>query len=554
MNGTATFAQTSGAGTSVIRSTGTLAQSGSVTLSAGNQTFNVNNGSAGVDLNVRAAITGSGRLVKSGAGTMQISATNSYSGGTTVAGGFLNIAADGQLGSAPGSLDSGNIILDGGTLRTGTQINSVSLTNAGTGYTSFPTLTIGGAGADSLAASANVLARISSIAVTSGGGNYVNQSSAPAANTAGTFVDIVGGGGTGATAFATVSGGVVTGITVTNVGSGYTSMPTIHISSTISGGNLAGSGATAQVSGITLHSIALNDGGFDYTTPTISLTGGGGSGATGSASSSPNLTLNSNRGVSLTAAGGTLYQTNGTTFTIGGPISSTGSGTLTKSGPGTLILTGVNTYTGATIASNGLLAVTGATAKLGSGNVTVQDAGIGAGAGLLIQTGVANAIDDGATLSLLGGGAANVADAGFAFLEAGIDEGVGSLLLGGMAQANGITYGSTTSSALFQSDEYFGGSGLVSVGLPGDFNDDNSVDAADYATWRTSPSAFAGSAGYDLWRANFGNTGPGTGGGASTGSAAVPEPSSLMLALATLGWMISVVRGRRQHCVNGRLP
>ncbi len=362
MGGDATFAQTGGVGTSVIRSTGSLAQAGSISLSAGNRTFTVNNGSAAVDLNVRAGMTGAGRLVKSGAGTMQLSATNTYSGGTTITSGVLQIAADDRLGAVPGSPQSDNIILDGGTLHTGAQINSASLTSPGSGYTSFPTLTIGGGGANVLAASANVLAGINSIAVTTGGSGYVNQTpvSPPAANTAGTFVDIVGGGGTGATAYASVVGGVVTGITIANPGSGYTSMPTIHISSTAISG-VAGSGAAANVSGITLQSIALNHGGFDYTAPTISLTGGGASGATASATSAPNLTLNSNRGIELTANGGTLHQTAGTTFTVGGPIS--GNGTLTKSGPGTLSLSNDNTYTGATTISSGTL-------QIGSGGTT----------------------------------------------------------------------------------------------------------------------------------------------------------------------------------------
>ena len=213
-----------------------------------------------------------------------------------------------------------------------------------------------------------MLANIGTIAVTNGGSGYVNQSPAspPTANTAGTFVDIVGGGGSGATAYATVAGGVVTSVTIFNAGSGYTSMPTIHISSTgVGSPAIAGSGATASVSGITLQSIALNDGGFDYTTPTISLSGGGGSGATASATPSSNITLNSNRGIQLTANGGTLYQTAGTTLTFGGVISSSGSGALNKSGAGTLILSGANTYTGNTVINSGVLQI-GSTANLGS--------------------------------------------------------------------------------------------------------------------------------------------------------------------------------------------
>jgi hypothetical protein len=53
-------------------------------------------------------------------------------------------------------------------------------------------------------------------------------------------VAITGGGGTGATATATVSGGQVTGLTITNPGDGYTSAPTV----TFTGG--AGSGAAAS--------------------------------------------------------------------------------------------------------------------------------------------------------------------------------------------------------------------------------------------------------------------------------------------------------------------
>src|SRR5262249_54797907 len=172
VSGDATFAQTGGAGASIIRSTGSLAQAGSVSLSAGNRTLTVSNGSAGVDLQVRAAITGAGRLVKSGAGTMQLSGMNSYSGGTTVSAGTLQLNADNQLGAVPGSFQSSNIVLDGGTLRTGARIDSTSLTNAGTNYTSFPALALNGAGPDALAASANVLAGIRTIAVTAGGSRY----------------------------------------------------------------------------------------------------------------------------------------------------------------------------------------------------------------------------------------------------------------------------------------------------------------------------------------------------------------------------------------------
>jgi hypothetical protein len=58
-------------------------------------------------------------------------------------------------------------------------------------------------------------------------------------------VTFSGGGGTGATATATVSGGSITGITITNAGSDYTGTPTV----TFSGGGGSGAAATATVSG-----------------------------------------------------------------------------------------------------------------------------------------------------------------------------------------------------------------------------------------------------------------------------------------------------------------
>jgi hypothetical protein len=76
-------------------------------------------------------------------------------------------------------------------------------------------------------------------------------------------------------------------------------------------------------------------------------------------------------------------------------------------------------------------------------------------------------------------------------------------------------------------------------GLNGDYNDDGTVDAADYVVFRknegttnTLPNdptgGTIGAAQYGTWRANFGMT---TGGSATAGGTAIPEPASLMLAV-----------------------
>jgi hypothetical protein len=66
--------------------------------------------------------------------------------------------------------------------------------------------------------------------------------------------------------------------------------------------------------------------------------------------------------------------------------------------------------------------------------------------------------------------------------------------------------------------------------LPGDFNHDGTVDAADYIVWR---KGFATGAymqtDYDLWRAHFGR-----GAGSNSSIEAIPEPMSAAIALLAL--------------------
>jgi hypothetical protein len=82
---------------------------------------------------------------------------------------------------------------------------------------------------------------------------------------------------------------------------------------------------------------------------------------------------------------------------------------------------------------------------------------------------------------------------------------------------------------------------FIAVTLPGDFNQDGVVDAADYVVWRKTDGTQAG---YDLWRANFGRT---TGAGAIS-IATVPEPASAMLIVvgAAIGcWVATPICLRR---------
>jgi hypothetical protein len=67
------------------------------------------------------------------------------------------------------------------------------------------------------------------------------------------------------------------------------------------------------------------------------------------------------------------------------------------------------------------------------------------------------------------------------------------------------------------------------MGVPGDYNADGKVDAADYVVWRKDPAAFGGDPdGYNTWRTNFDRT---SGAGSTLVGEAVPEPASCLLAM-----------------------
>jgi hypothetical protein len=174
-------------------------------------------------------------------------------------------------------------------------VNSITLTNGGSGYTSVPTVaftptnttvasvtvTAGGSGFTSVPTVAfSAPNTVVSATVTVGGSGYTSVPT----------VTFSGGAGSGAAATAVLTGGIVTSIIVTAVGTGYTSVPTIAF--TGGGGTLAaatavlGTTATATVvlTGTVVTSLIVTAVGSGYTsTPTITFTGGGGTGATATA-------------------------------------------------------------------------------------------------------------------------------------------------------------------------------------------------------------------------------------------------------------------------------
>jgi autotransporter-associated beta strand protein len=110
--------------------TGYRIEGGPLTLAAP-ATIRVGDGSAGsssMTATIASPIGGTSGLSKTDLGTLVLTGANSYTGGTTVAGGVLQVSADNALGAA-----SGGLTLDGGALRAGASFSSARALTAGPG-------------------------------------------------------------------------------------------------------------------------------------------------------------------------------------------------------------------------------------------------------------------------------------------------------------------------------------------------------------------------------------------------------------------------------------
>ncbi|WP_206293747.1 beta strand repeat-containing protein [Humisphaera borealis] len=204
---------------------------GTINLNAAVRTFTIANGSAATDMVVSALITNGG-LTKDGAGTLDLTFANSYTGVTTLTDGVLNVATIGNGGVA-GNLGqaasaASNIVFNGGTLR----------------YT--------GATATSDRAFTINAATTATINVTT---NSLSLTGATGAATSGALTKI-GNGTLILTGTSTYTGGtVISGGTLLANASGATGTGPVAVNS---GGILGGSGSTGNTAG---NVVSINSGG-----------------------------------------------------------------------------------------------------------------------------------------------------------------------------------------------------------------------------------------------------------------------------------------------------
>jgi hypothetical protein len=148
------------------------------------------------------------------------------------------------------------------------------LTAAGSGYTSPPTVTTT-TGATLFAIVGGAVN--TTVTVSYGGTNYTQPPDV--------FFSAPPAPGVPATGYATISGGVVTGITVTNQGAGYTFPPTVSFFNDPRDTTGANASAVATLTGAgTVTAVLVSNHGNPTTSvPTLTFSGGGGSGAAATA-------------------------------------------------------------------------------------------------------------------------------------------------------------------------------------------------------------------------------------------------------------------------------
>jgi fibronectin-binding autotransporter adhesin len=402
--------------------TGTLTFSGGTTLRA-DANLSVNNamalngqssiGTQANQLGLQGVLSGSGTLVKTGSGLLILNGANSYSGGTNLTAGAI------QLGNSSG-LGTGALAMAGGTALSAGAAglvvgNAISLAGLGTINTNASTFTLNG-----------VVSGIGRLIKTGTGNLVLNAANTYDGGNALTNGTITVGNSTALGAGSlTMSNGTtlasgVSGLTLANV-INTAAVSTVNVGTGTLGlsGQIVGSGSIVKTGSGNLilsgdnsyfGSTLLNNG-------TITV-GSNTALSTGLLTMDNNTTLNAGaNGLALAnnillnapfAGVANVNVGNGLTFTLNGVISSTLDQALIKQGGGNLVLNGANSFGFATVISAGTITV-GNSSALGTSELRMADGTtLAAGANNLvlannIVTLGINTVDTGANTLTLGG-------------------------------------------------------------------------------------------------------------------------------------------------------
>lgn len=325
-------------------------------------------------------VSGTAALNLSGALGVQMARGATGRGIVNLNGGTITTPA---VTKGPGA--TGIFSFNGGTLRP-TASNAAFMTGLTAAYvrpgganidTNGQNITI----AQSLVAPIN--SGVSAIVVENGGAGYLHTP----------LIRIVGGAGSGATAVANVSNGVITGITITNPGSGYA--PGDAVSVTIEGG---GASTPATIGSTTLVANSASGGLNKQGAGTLTLSGtstyGGATNITGGTLRlDATGSINGSSGITINGTGAKLVQSNTTTpltptvNVTNGTLDGTGTINTAVIGNGSVVANGdggkgVLTFGALTFSGTGTinintggeqgLAVTGALTTNGPGTILLN--------------------------------------------------------------------------------------------------------------------------------------------------------------------------------------
>jgi T5SS/PEP-CTERM-associated repeat protein/autotransporter-associated beta strand protein len=347
-------------------------------------------------------------LDKTGSGTLTLTVTNFYQGGTTISAGTVDASNSNALGTGAVTVDSGASleVSNGSTLAN-------DLTIAGTGSNNQGALFSPGDDFNQV----NGTITLAADATINSGGN-VDEFTLGGPIVLGNFTATLGGANSLAVQGVISGNG---GVTVTDsnfvilTGSGsntYSGLTTVESGA---GLDLDKTGGAIAVSGdLSISGVVRDLGSGEIATSSVMALSGNGEFVfvdnnpsetiAGLTSTSSTTSVSTGFGIfgstTLTLDGAGTYAYAGVLAEGGGP----GGGTLAlvKSGSGTQILTGANTYSGGTTITAGTLAV-GSTGALGAGDVSLNGGTLtttGGGTGQAINVGGNYTQGSGATLTL----------------------------------------------------------------------------------------------------------------------------------------------------------
>ncbi|RUL70458.1 hypothetical protein EKH80_20570 [Dyella choica] len=289
-------------------------------------------------------ISGSGKLVQQGSGTLVLTGANAYAGGTTISSGTLQIGNGGTTGSITGNIiDNGTLVFDRSDTVTfsNTLTGSGSLVQQGSG-----TLILTGDAAFSggVQIDAGAVAAGSNLALGTGGASMAT----------GTRLNFAADGLSLGNTFA------LSGTTTFDVANSQTGT----LAGVISDGTAPGTLRKIDGGTLVLTATNLYSGGTTISGGTLSVSSDGNLGAVAGAVTLDGGTLQvtgntytgTNRTINLTSNGGVIDIADATNaFTVSQSISSNGH--LDVSGAGTLLLTGTDRFGGGITIDNSSLQI-----------------------------------------------------------------------------------------------------------------------------------------------------------------------------------------------------